>query len=339
MTSSLRVASAGASVTVQDAGRPGYQRFGIAEGGAMDRIALAEGAALLGQPVTSPALELAFNGGVFQLSGEPVCMATSGARMDISVDGASVPWRSAFVVQPAQELRIGTVKDGAYGYLHVSGGFNVPVVLGSCSTHTRAGFGGFQGRRLQDGDILAIGKQVDHSPPQQLEQPEHLGQSVVRFMWGAQAHLFTSETRDLFLQANFRMSARRDRMGARLETDAGSLTSSSALTGISDAVVAGDIQIAGDGIATVLLADRQPTGGYPRIATIITADLAAIAQLPVNARFRFELVEMEDAIKALEKQHAAVKNLTAKLQPLVRDPSDIDDLLSYNLIDGAVAPD
>lgn len=339
MNTSLRVLSAGASVTVQDMGRPGFLRFGVAEGGAMDRIALAEGAALLGQPCTTSVLELAFSGGVYSVSGNPVPMATSGSRMDLSVDRVPVPWRSSFILHPEQELRIGTVKEGAYGYLHVSGGFDVPSVLGSCSTHTRASFGGHQGRRLQDGDVLAIGGQGETLLPHRLEDPAYLGQRKIRVLWGAQAHLFSTSVRDTFLKAAFTMSARRDRMGARLETGAGSLAAGGGLSGISDAVVAGDIQVAGDGVASVLLADRQPTGGYPRIATVVSADLAAIAQLPVNAEFYFELADMNVCVEAIAVQRRTIESLPSRLQPLIRDPADIQDLLSYNLIDGVVAPE
>ncbi len=337
MSGRLRVLQAGPAMTVQDAGRPGYQRYGVAEGGAMDQHALAEGNALLLQNTDTAVLEMAVAGGQFQVIDAPLQLATSGCRMDLFVDDQPLPWRSNFLVNPGQVIRIGQARGGVYGYLHVQGGFDVPLILGSRSTHTRAGFGGFQGRSLASGDeLVAMVAAPTEVRCRRLPEPHYLERREIRIVRGAQAHLFSDSNRSTFLHADFRMSSRRDRMGARLETDADSFAASGGLTGISDAVVAGDVQVTGDGVATVLLADRQPTGGYPRIATVISADLAAMAQLPTNAAFSFKLVSMQEAVSAMRQQRLALAGLPASCTPLVRDPADVPDLLRYNLIDGAI---
>ncbi|OED37413.1 hypothetical protein AB833_23605 [Chromatiales bacterium (ex Bugula neritina AB1)] len=338
MSPALRVVQAGPALTLQDSGRPGYQRFGVAEGGAMDRFALAEGNALLAQNESGAVLEMAVSGGHFQVLGAPLQLATSGCPMDLAVDDHAVPWRCNFTVQPQQIIRIGHARGGIYGYLHVKGGFDVPMVLGSRSTHTRAGFGGFHGRCLRAGDELAITSAVAFTDGMhRLESDHAMSRRELRVVWGAQAHLFSEANRRTFLNARFRMTSRRDRMGARLDTDAESFAATGGLSGISDAVVAGDVQVTGDGVATVLLADRQPTGGYPRIATVISADLGVVAQLPAGTEFTFKQVDMKEAVSALREQQEAIDNLASRLLPLVRDPAQIPDLLRYNFVDGMVS--
>ena len=339
-TAAFKVLEAGPSLTIQDLGRPGYQRFGITEGGVIDRWALAEGNTLLGNDLNTAALEMATIGGKFTVTGTPIVMATSGAEMDLKLDGTDVPWRSSFTVLPGQVVHCGVARHSVYSYLHVQGGFDVATVLDSRATHIRSGFGGHMGRRLCSGDKIPLS--LDSSlntnvTPLKLPAPEYLKRETIRVLWGTQAHVFGDKQRELLLQSEFAVTVERDRMGARLATDAGSLAAETGLTGISDAVLAGDIQVAGDGVGTVLLADRQPTGGYPRIATVISADLDAIAQIPVNRPFRFSLVSTDEAVDALLKRKQKIAALSDQLQAVVRSPADVPDLLSYNLVDGVVA--
>ena len=259
-------------MAVQDYGRPGYQRYGVTEGGVMDRYALAEVNCLCGNDIQTAAIEMIAMGGQFTATGGPVTVACSGAQMDLKLNGIAMPWRSNFVVGPGQILKMGYARSAVYSYLQCSGGFALEPVMNSVSTHTRSGFGGFKGRVLQVDDELPVAalKVPREHAPQQLPSPDYLDQRVLRIVWGPQAHVFSKAARDAILNHEFFVSSARDRMGARLDTQAGSLAAATGLSGVSDAVVIGDIQVAGDGVATVLLADRQPTGGYPRIATIIS---------------------------------------------------------------------
>lgn len=339
MTAQLEVLSAGPCVTVQDRGRPGLQRYGVAGGGALDPYALAEGAALLGNPPDAAALELFGLGGSFRALERPLRFALSGAVMPaakIALDASREPlaWRSSSVLQPGEVLEIGAAAEGPVGYLHLGGGVATTPVLGSRAVHLRAGIGG---GRLEAGDHVPVGDDKGRADRLTLPQPGYLAEREIRVLWGPQVELFDAAERQRFLDTAFTVSTHRDRMAARLE--GGAFKASAQLTGLSAAVSLGDIQVPGDGTPLVLLADRQPTGGYPRIATIITADLPAFAQMPSSTPFRFVLVEREAAVKALKAWRDAVKALASQVQPLVRDPRSIPDLLSYNLIDGMVSVD
>lgn len=334
MTTSLCIISVAPGASVQDAGRQGYLRYGVTESGVMDNRSYREGAALLANSPAAAAIEFSGRGGEFEVANGAVNMACSGAVMDLKVDNKPVPWNSSFRVEPGQRVVIGAALAGVYGYLHVAGGFDVPMVLGSRSTHARAGFGGLQGRCLRSGDSIPL-LASDVSMENTILHRQHQVAKVIRFVWGVQAHLFSVEQRKRFENSVFVMSAARDRMGARLNcSDNNVFAANSGLSGISDAVIAGDIQIGGDGMATVLLADRQPTGGYPRIATVIAADLDNVAQLPILSEFRFQSVSLQTAVEELISYRQQLDNLPACVEPLIRDPRTLGDLLNYNLISG-----
>ncbi len=337
MTEGLEILSAGPCVTVQDLGRPGLQRYGVAEGGALDPFALAEGAALLGNPREAAALELFGLGGSFRALGRPLRLALSGATMPAVKIGADarrekLAWRSSAVLLPGEILEIGAAKGGLVGYLHLGGGVATEPVLGARAVHLRAGIGG---GRLQAGAILPVGADKGRGDRLTLPQPGYLAQREIRVLWGPQAASFDATERQRFLETSFTVSNQRDRMAARL--GGAVLEASGHLTGLSDAVSLGDVQVPGDGAPLVLLADCQPTGGYPRIATVISADLAAFAQLPSATSFRFRLVERPEALAALKAWRAEISGLPERVAPLVRDPRTIPDLLSYNLIDGMIS--
>ncbi len=337
MSATLEVIAAGPSLTVQDAGRPGLQRYGITQGGAMDAIAMAEGAALLGQDVALAAIEMAGFGGKFRARGAPLRIALTGAAMRARLDGQDQPWNTSLTLEPDTVLEIGAAEDGAYGYLHVGGGFATPEQIGSRSTHLRSAIGGLEGRALREGDRLPVGKDGGGRTGMVLPRGRRFGQREIRILWGAQADAFSQAERQRFLSCEFDMTTRRDRQGARLKPLGEPFHAESALTGVSDAVVLGDIQIPGDGLPVALLADRQPTGGYPRIATVISADLAALAQIPGHARFRFRLVSEEEALAALRANRREIAELSRQMRPLVRDPRDMGDLLAFNLVDGVIS--
>lgn len=343
-TPSVIVHRAGPAMTVQDLGRPGYQRYGVAEGGAVDRLAMAEGAALLANTPTDAALELFGLGGRFAVEGGPVRMALTGAHMSATIDDDPVTWRSVFRLEPGQILTIGTATDGNYGYLHVGGGLDTPLVLGSRSTHLRARLGGIDGRALREGDRLALAPQRadalhDGAPIDgTLAGPRPAAPERVRVLWGSQAHWFSKAERDRFLGMTFTVTAKLDRMGVRLKPDGDPIHSDLGLSGLSDAVCLGDIQIPGDGEPAILLADRQPTGGYPRIATILSPDLDHVVQCRPGTQLRFQAVPPDEAIDVLRAWRSHLADLKRMVIPLRRDPRDIPNLLDYNLISGVVSP-
>lgn len=337
MSPALEVLSAGPALTVQDGGRPGLQRFGITQGGAMDALAMAEGAVLLGQHQDCAAIEMAGFGGRFRAVGGPLRIALTGAAMRTRLAGQPQPWNTSFVLEPGDVLEIGAADDGVYGYLHVGGGFATPPSIGSRSTHLRSAIGGLDGRLLKEGDRLPVGEDGGGRTGLVLPTGARFGQREIRILWGAQAEAFAMEERERFLATEFDMTTRRDRQGARLQPRGEPFHAETALTGVSDAVVLGDIQVPGDGLPVALLADRQPTGGYPRIATVISADLPALVQIPGHARFRFRLVGEAEALAALRANRRDIAELSRQIRPLVRDPRDMGDLLAFNLVDGVIS--
>ncbi|MEQ8708262.1 MAG: biotin-dependent carboxyltransferase family protein [Rhodospirillales bacterium] len=338
MATRLEIISCGPSLTVQDRGRPGYLACGVSAGGAMDPRGLAEGRGLLGNSPDCAAIEMVGTGGRFTPSGGAVWVALTGAPFRASICGAPVKWRTAFRLEDGQMLDIGPGLEGNYGYLSVGGGFDIPPVLGSRATQPRAGIGGVDGRSLRAGDRLPVGKS-DHLPDSPLILPpaDYFSVTRIRILWGAQAHLFPAEERSRFTETRFRISTSMDRMGVRLETDADPIRTDSGLVAISDSVVLGDLQVPGNGRPIALMADRQPTGGYPRIATIISADIPAFAQLRPGTEVLFTAVDEAAALEALRQMTRQVERIRSSARPLIRDPRDIPDLLSYNLIDGVIA--
>lgn len=327
----LEVVDPGLHATVQDLGRPGLQRAGVAEGGALDPRALHEGAALLGQDPGLAALEMTLMGGRFRAVGGAVRVALTGARSPATVDGRAVAWHTAFSLREGAELAVDTAVDGVYAYLHLGGGIDVPAVLGSRSTHLRAGFGGLEGRGLRAGDVLPAGAAArGDEDTTMLDIAPAPPPATVRILWGVHAEEFAEAERARLLATRFRVSPKRDRMGVRLDGAAAPFEPARGLTLISDAVVQGDVQVPGDGVPIVLLADRQPTGGYPRIATVVTADLAAFAQLATGAPVRFRPVSPAEAVAALREHRARL----AALPRQVRSRPAVDPLLAVNLIDG-----
>ena len=332
MTRMLTVMRAGPGVTVQDGGRPGWLSRGLSRGGAADPLALAEGAALLGQPADLAALEMAGMGGEFQAN-EPVRIALTGAPMQAAVDGEKLMWNASYALPAGARLTIGPARAGTYGYLHLGGGVRAPERLGARSTHLSAGIGAALGA----GDTLELGEDRGSTVGMTLEPEERFEGGTLRIVASLQTHLFPAEELERLERAELRRDARGNRMGVRLEPEGGGFHVEGGRNVLSEVIVPGDIQITGDGTPFVLLCECQTTGGYPRIGTVLPADLPRIAQARAGARLRFRFVELDEAV-AIERGEARRRaGLGRARRPLVCDPHGISDLLSYQLISGAVS--
>ena len=337
MMASLKVLQAAPYISVQDAGRPDYLRDGVSRGGAVDQRALELGRLLVGNPPGLAALEMLKLGGRFEIQNEGVCAALTGAGFGAKLDSKTIRANSSFRFEPGQILDIGAARKGNYGYLSLSGGIDLPLVMGSRSTHVRFGFGGFEGRCLRRGDVLPLGSLGDRACNLSLPQTDRTSLKKVRILWGAQAQLFSQDELQRFTDTCHKVTHELDRMGVRLTSDAAPIHSKKALVAISGAIVLGDIQIPGDGRPIVLLADRQTTGGYPRIATIIGADIGAFSQRSAGSMIRFEAVTEQEAIEALRKMRDAAQELPGRLVENSSDPFETHKLLSQNLISGVVS--
>ena len=305
MSAELHVLACGPGVTVQDAGRPGWLAQGVSLGGAADRLALAEGAALLGQSPELACLEMAGLGATVTVNA-PLRIALTGAPMQAMLDGAPLRWNAVHALPAGAELRIGAVRSGVYGYLHVGGGIATDLLLGSRAAHLTAGLAD----RMQGGplDILPL----------------------------PQTALFDADTCARLEATPFTRDARGNRQGVRLHHEGAGFTGIGQLSVLSEIIQPGDIQMTGDGTPYILLADCQTTGGYPRIATVAPYDLPRVAQAAPGTPFSLRFVAAEAARVRYEGLAEATQRLRRAVAPLRRDPAEMADLLSYGLIDGVV---
>ena len=290
----ILITRAGPLCTVQDAGRFGMLRHGISASGPMDKGAFERAAMWLGG-AGGAGIEFTTAGLSFTVEGGPLGAAFDGGSFTLKRNGeASAVWPTRLVLRDGDVVDVSPGPYSNYGYVRFDRELDLPLVLNSRATNTVAGLGGLEGRALRQGDRLAFGEMTARGPSL---HPSAAGpeEGPIRVIWGLHADLFDAATRERFAGEAFRISSRIDRMGARLEDQTGVFSGLAALSLVSDAVVAGDIQILGDGTPIVLLRDHQPTGGYPRIATVISPDIDRFVQMRPGAEVRFEPVSLAKA--------------------------------------------
>ena len=303
MSGALRAVAPGPYVTIQDAGRRGWRRFGISGSGAMDFPALAAANALVGNPLNTAALEFAHVGGTWEVLAESCRIAVTGGSFSVSADGATLaPWRS-YALRHGQILAIKGARDAVWGYLAVAGGFDLAPQLGSCATHLRFNIGGFGGGRITEGDVLPL--RTEQAPEGQDRRiaPPYRASEPLRVVLGPQDDYFTPETVAAFLAATYRVTHRSDRMGTWL--DGPPIVHADGYNVLSDGLVPGCIQVPGAGQPVVLMMDCQTIGGYPKLATIISADLPHFAQCRPGTPVTFVAIDVENA-QRLYREHWAM---------------------------------
>ncbi|MDC0738905.1 biotin-dependent carboxyltransferase family protein [Cognatishimia sp. SS12] len=331
---SLTIHSAGPAMSVQDLGRSGLLDAGISRGGAADRLAIFEGAALLRQSPELPVIEMMGMGGAFSVNTD--CrIALTGAPMRAVADGQELTWNASHLLSAGTRLSIGGCRMGSYGYLHLGGGVDGPRALGSAATHLSAGIG----KVLAAGDTLPIGPDGGQGTGELLAQDDRFEGGTIRIVASFQTALFSEQEQARFAATHFKRDARANRMGVRLTPPEGGFAPPDGRNVLSEVIMPGDIQITGDGTPFVLMSECQTIGGYPRIGTVLPCDLPRVAQTPAGGSLRFAFVSLEEAV-ALERAEAARrKDLRSQLRPLIRDPHRMSNLLSYNLISGMIAGD
>lgn len=284
-----RVIQPGALTTVQDKGRFGYQRFGMSPGGVMDRKAYREANWLLANPEGAAVLEMTLSGAKLEILAPGRC-AICGADMGATLNGTPAPRSKAFNVSPGDVLQFGMVKNGLRAYLAVGGGIDVPVVMGSRSTNLKCALGGYLGRALKAGDELAA---LPDKGGEAREVPVTVYQTEItlRYVPGPQQDMFPPEVYAAFNAAAYTVSPQSDRMGCRL--DGCDLQAPGGTDIVSDGIAFGSIQVANSGQPIVLMADRQTTGGYAKIGTVVSSDLPLLAQALPGTKVRFAPVTVE----------------------------------------------
>lgn len=306
MNSVLKVIEAGPLSTIQDRGRLGYQRFGISASGAMDTVAFRIANALVGNDDDAAAIEMTLAGVTLKVSEGRCHLAYVGAPAAISVDGVAIEPCTSFIAEEGSTITIGAMRSGLRGYLAVEGGILSEPVLGSRATHTRSNIGGLDGGPLKVGQCIPVGSPADPVVCRELDPkvlPSHLG--VVRVVLGPQDDLFTPAGISTFLGSEYRLSTKVDRMGCQLEGDR--IEHAGDFNIVSDGIVNGSIQVPGTGQPIVLLADRQTTGGYAKIATVIGPDLRKVAQARPGQPLRFEAVDAEAAERIARQQERDIQ--------------------------------
>ena len=330
----LEILAAGPGLSVQDLGRPFHMKSGLSAGGGADRLALFEAAALLGLKQVVAGIEMAGLGGRFRFTA-PTRFALTGAPMKAALEGRPLRWNASHHAGAGEVLEIGGARAGVYGYLSPAGGIGGPQFLGSRAAHLAVGIGHLLGA----GEVLEIlPDPAPERPAMCLADDGRFNGGTIRMVPGPQTDLFAPETVARFLATDFIRSATGNRQGVRLAHDGepfGAEISGQA----SEIILPGDVQMTGDGVPYVLLAECQTTGGYARIGSVIAPDLARLAQAPPGAHLRFEMVSLEAAERLWRPEAGLIGALSQRLCPLLRDPHDISDLLSYQLISGAVAGD
>lgn len=307
--------------TVQDLGRVGYQRYGVPVAGAVDAPALRAANILVGNPPEVAGLECTIAGPIVLRFLRKVLIAVTGADLGAALESKSgrrrtiAPW-SSHVVEEGDVLRFSGRRSGARSYLALAGGIDVPLVLGSRSTYLAAGLGGQEGRSLLPGDILyayPAGMPVGSTNRwPEGDVPRYAAEVSLRVILGPQEDYFTGRALKTLLTADYEVSVSSDRWGVRLEGPR--LEHGKANEIVSDGNVLGAIQVPPDGQPIVMLADRATAGGYPKIATVIGADVPKIGQLMPGHRLRFRSVSVDEAIRALRRVRQTEDKIVRQLK-------------------------
>ncbi|SFR13209.1 biotin-dependent carboxyltransferase family protein [Desulfoscipio geothermicus] len=310
----LRIIKPGLLTTIQDRGRFHYQKWGVPVAGAMDEYALRVGNILVGNHENEGALEITLFGPEIEFLA-PGLVAITGADLGARLNDLDCAlWRS-FRVRKGDILQFTGLRSGCRAYLAVAGGFKIPEIMGSKSTYLRGSIGGMDGRALREGDELENEIQVNNinltvreAPPAYRYKPAN--SQVVRVILGPQHDAFTQEGIMTFLDSEYKVAPESDRMGCRLDGPA--IRHKNGADIISDGIAMGSIQVPGNGKPIIMLADRQTTGGYAKIATVITPDLWKIAQAKPGDSLRFTKVTLEQAHKIYRQYENNIRILAAK---------------------------
>jgi antagonist of KipI len=298
----IQVVEPGLFTTVQDLGREGYGPLGVSPSGAADAVALRMGNRLVGNAEGEAGLEMTLLGGTFAFP-EGALLALTGSDFGATLDDGPAPLWTSFEVKPGQTLRLRSTRSGARCYLCVRGGIEVKPFLGSASTHLLSGLGGYEGRALRKADVLKIGPSSGAFRKRKVVAKALEGLSprkILRVTPGPQSDWFPKAARKLFYATAYRVAEESNRMGLRLEGAA--LPEGAHGEMISEGVSLGAVQIAAGGLPIILFVEQQTTGGYPKIANVISADLSSLGQLRPRDGIRFESVDFATARSAFIEQ-------------------------------------
>jgi biotin-dependent carboxylase-like uncharacterized protein len=331
--SKLVISAIGPASSVQDGGRHGAQRYGLTPSGAMDRLALAAANCLVENAPFTAAIEIGPFGAAFTAREGAVRVALAGAPRNADVSRRAVTPDTSMTLADGETLTLGFARGGAFSYLAIEGGVAGEPMFGSLAVNARAGLGSPYPRPLQVGDELqtaaasgAVERRIDL--PRLVEGP-------IRVAMGPQDDEFGEDATNLFLDSEWKISATSDRMGYRLEGPV--IKHLHGHNIVSDGTVDGSIQVPGNGAPIVLMPDRGTSGGYPKIATVISADLGRFAQIPAGRGFRFRSVSMAEAQSEARKFAQLLRSLPDRVRPIEIFDLNIEALQDANVAGAAVS--
>jgi biotin-dependent carboxylase-like uncharacterized protein len=330
---SLIITSIGPASSVQDRGRFGAQRYGLTPSGAMDRLGLAAANCLAGNPLFAPAIEIGPYGAALTARGAAVRVALAGAPRSADIAGRAVAWCTSATIADGETLKLGMARGGAFSYLAVEGGIKGEPVFGSLAVTARSGLGSPFPRPLQAGDELEVAP-ASMMAERQIDLPA-VATGAIRVVLGPQNDEFGDEAVNLFLDSEWKISATSDRMGYRLEGPV--IRHLHGHNIVSDGTANGSIQVPGSGQPIVLMSDRGTSGGYPKIATLISADFGRFAQIPAGAAFRFKAVSMAEAQAEARNFADLLRTLPDRLGPIEGFDLNIEALQDANVAGVAVS--
>lgn len=313
---SIIVHSPGSLTTVQDAGRRGYQRFGVGASGAVDVHAYVYANILVGNHANEAVLEVTIAGPTLEFTA-PAIIAVTGGDLAPKVNDEYIQMYKAIPVKSGDVLSFGGRKTGCRAYIAFAGGLDIPIIMGSRSTYIKARIGGFNGRRLQAGDEIGLREEITDLPNLEyrfMEQQIYTGDNTVRVLMGPQDHKYTDKGIRSFLNTPYTVSKEFDRMGCRLMGKKIELVDDGNI--ITDGIAFGSIQVPDSGQPIIMLSDRQTTGGYGKIASVINVDMPAVAQSIAGDIIRFHEIDIKEAQDLFVSQ----KHLYAKLAEKFDDP-------------------
>ena len=323
----LRIIDCGPGTTLQDRGRFGFRRFGVSSAGCADQAAAILANALVGNRPCEACVEFQMAGGRFAVENGPVSVALTGPNCLLTVGGRDVPGCRSALAESDDIVEVGPVRGGVYAYLAIGGGIDLPPEMGSLSVHVRSGVGG---------GALATGDRLPAKTPEigKLREARQfdIAAGPIRFVAGPQDDHFATEAAELLANGIFTVRRDSDRMACRLSGPA--LRHLGNANIVSDGVLPGSIQVPGDGVPMVLLRDCPTTGGYPKIATVISSDLDRLAQIAPGGSVRFSKVTLKEAASAARLEKERVNRMLSAIRSVPIDPTT-ESLLRANLIDGA----
>jgi biotin-dependent carboxylase-like uncharacterized protein len=331
--SKLVISTISPASSVQDGGRFGAQRYGLQPSGALDRLGLAAANCLVGNALFAPGIEVGPYGAAFTVRQGAVRLALSGAARSADISGRAVAWDTSVTIADGETLKLGMARGGSFSYLAIEGGIVGEPMFGSLAVNARAGLGSPYPRPLQAGDELQVAA-ASAAAERRIDLPAAVA-GPIRLVMGPQDDEFEGDAINLFLDSEWKISATSDRMGYRLEGPV--IRHLHGHNIVSDGTVNGSIQVPGNGQPIVLMSDRGTSGGYPKIATVITADFGRFAQIPAGTGFRFKPISMAEAQAEARQFAELLRTLPDRLRPIESFDLNIEALQDANVAGAAVS--